>query len=208
MVKIAAVLDSTCLIGLERIGRLDVIPALLDPVCAPPAVETEFGSRPEWLGVEAPADSSMVAALRRLRDDGVHVNILLYTGSLCRETLVMALRHGPLGFVEKTADLSELREGFARVSAGKSYYTPMAEQLLRHAGSPAWFQFPLTKRETEVLRLLALGNTSKEVAATMGISPRTVENHRAHIMTKLGCHDITAMTRYAVRENIISADAV
>jgi len=49
MVKIPAVLDCACLIGLERIGRLDLLPALLDPVIAPPAVVPEFGSRPAWL---------------------------------------------------------------------------------------------------------------------------------------------------------------
>jgi predicted nucleic acid-binding protein len=70
MVKIPAVLDSTCLIGLERIGQMNVIPALLEPVCAPPVVETEFGSRPEWLQVEDPSDSSMVAALRLVVDEG------------------------------------------------------------------------------------------------------------------------------------------
>lgn len=46
MVKIAAVVDSACLIGLERIGRLDLLPALLDPIFAPPAVNREFGSQP------------------------------------------------------------------------------------------------------------------------------------------------------------------
>jgi hypothetical protein len=57
MVKIAAVVDSACLIGLERIGRLDLLPALLDPVFAPPAVNQEFGAAPKWLTVERPAAS-------------------------------------------------------------------------------------------------------------------------------------------------------
>ena len=55
MVKIAAVVDSACLIGLERIGRLD-LPALLDPIFAPPAVNREFGSQPAWMKVARPAD--------------------------------------------------------------------------------------------------------------------------------------------------------
>lgn len=70
MVKIAAVVDSACLIGLERIGRLDLLPALLDPVFAPPAVNQEFGTLPEWMTVRKPADVGMVAALRLVVDPG------------------------------------------------------------------------------------------------------------------------------------------
>lgn len=70
MVKIAAVLDSTCLIGLERIGRLDLLPGLLEPALAPPAVGEEFGPLPPWMLVQAPSDVGMVAALRLLVDAG------------------------------------------------------------------------------------------------------------------------------------------
>lgn len=70
MVKIPAVLDSACLIGFERIGQLALLPALLDPVMAPPAVVREFGSRPEWLMEVPVADRGMVAALGLVVDPG------------------------------------------------------------------------------------------------------------------------------------------
>lgn len=70
MVKVSAVLDCACLIGLERIGQLDLLPSLLHPVFAPPAVVSEFGSQPAWLQVAAPADTGMVVALRLLVDAG------------------------------------------------------------------------------------------------------------------------------------------
>ena len=70
MVKISAVLDSACLIGLERIGRLALLPALLDPAIVPPAVVLEFGSRPAWLTEELPKDRGMIAALRLIVDPG------------------------------------------------------------------------------------------------------------------------------------------
>ena len=70
MVKIPAVLDSACLIGFERIGRLDLLPALLEPAMAPPAVIREFGSRPEWLAEVEVADRGMVAALGLVVDPG------------------------------------------------------------------------------------------------------------------------------------------
>jgi len=70
MVKIAAVIDSACLIGLERIGSLDLLSSLIDPVMVPPAVESEFGPLPPWVVVQAPADEGMVAALRLVVDAG------------------------------------------------------------------------------------------------------------------------------------------
>lgn len=77
MVKIAAVIDSACLIGLERIGRLDLLPALIDPVMVPPAVEAEFGHLPLWMVVQAPVDVGMVAALRLVVDAGESEAIVL-----------------------------------------------------------------------------------------------------------------------------------
>lgn len=64
------VADSTCLIGLERIGCLDVLPALFEPILVPPEVQREFGIFLPWLKIETPADQALVAALRMLVDDG------------------------------------------------------------------------------------------------------------------------------------------
>jgi predicted nucleic acid-binding protein len=77
MVKIAAVVDSACLIGLERIGRLDLLPSLIDPIFAPPAVEREFGTLPSWATFERPVDVGMVAALQLLVDPGESEAIVL-----------------------------------------------------------------------------------------------------------------------------------
>jgi uncharacterized protein len=69
-VKEPVVVDSTCLIGLERIGRLDILPALFDPILIPPEVEREFGNSLPWLRTEAPVGGLSVAALRLLVDAG------------------------------------------------------------------------------------------------------------------------------------------
>jgi uncharacterized protein len=69
-VKEPVVTDSTCLIGLERIGHLDILPALFAPILIPPEVQREFGTLLPWLTVEIPADQALVAALRLLVDDG------------------------------------------------------------------------------------------------------------------------------------------
>jgi predicted nucleic acid-binding protein len=69
-VKETAVCDSTCLIALERIALLDLLPALLEPIWAPPAVAQEFGPVPAWLRLMAPTDRNLVSALSMTVDDG------------------------------------------------------------------------------------------------------------------------------------------
>ena len=66
----SVVTDSTCLIGLERIGHLDLLPALFETVIAPPGVHQEFGVALPWLQLEPPSDTILVAALKILVDDG------------------------------------------------------------------------------------------------------------------------------------------
>ena len=67
------VADSTCLIGLERIEHLDILPALFDPVLIPPAVQQEFGVSLSWLQVDFPADQGLVIALKMVVDEGTLV---------------------------------------------------------------------------------------------------------------------------------------
>ncbi len=74
------VTDSTSLIGLERIGRLDVLPALFKPILIPPAVQMEFGITLPWLQVEAPADPGLAVALKMLVDEGEAEAIALAYG--------------------------------------------------------------------------------------------------------------------------------
>jgi uncharacterized protein len=69
-VKEPIVTDSTCLIGLERIGQLDLLPALFEPILIPPEVQHEFGMPLPWLTVETPTDQALVTALKMLIDDG------------------------------------------------------------------------------------------------------------------------------------------
>jgi DNA-binding CsgD family transcriptional regulator len=61
----------------------------------------------------------------------------------------------------------------------------------------------LTPRETEVLHLLAQGHTNKQVAHQLGITPKTAETHRAHIIAKLDLHSISGLVRYAIRQHLI-----
>jgi len=81
--KEPAVTDSTCLIGLERTGHLDILPALFEPVLIPPEVDKEFGISLPWLTIKAPINEKLVAALKMLADDGEAEAIALTVEQKC-----------------------------------------------------------------------------------------------------------------------------
>ena len=120
-----------------------------------------------------------------------------------------ALRAGASGYVIKTASASELLSGIRAVSEGKSYLSPDIAQRLVGAfskpeeerGSPLQ---SLTHREREVLQLIAECLSSKEIAAQLGVSVRTVEAHRASLMDKLGIHKLSGLVRFAIREGLVA----
>ena len=85
--KEQAITDSTCLIGLERIGQLSILPELFSPLSAPPEVQREFGAALPWLSVKAPADATLVAALQMVVDDGEAEVIALAKEIGCRAIL-------------------------------------------------------------------------------------------------------------------------
>ncbi len=78
------VLDSTCLIGLERIGKLEILPELFEPILIPDEVFNEFGTAFSWLNVEAPANLALVSALKLLVDDGEAEAIALALEKNCK----------------------------------------------------------------------------------------------------------------------------
>jgi len=82
-VKEAVVSDSTCLIGLERIGELNILPALFDPIIIPPEVEREFGTKFSWLQTENLTSNLLVAALRLVMDAGEAEAIALASEKSC-----------------------------------------------------------------------------------------------------------------------------
>jgi DNA-binding NarL/FixJ family response regulator len=110
------------------------------------------------------------------------------------------LQAGADGYVVKSAAVSELVQAIRDVRGGRMYLSPaIARQAI--GGQPSAHLAP---REREVLRLLANGRHSAEIATELSISIGTVEAHRRNIMTKLGIHTIAELTKYAVREGLTS----
>jgi len=118
---------------------------------------------------------------------------------------------GALGFLEKQTSAEILTKAIREVAAGKPYFSPtiakrMADRQKRSRdrdGLAKPSSVRLTSREIEVLQLVAEGRANKQVAATLGISIKTVEKHRQHVMDKLNIHETAGLTRYAMAQGII-----
>ena len=120
-----------------------------------------------------------------------------------------ALQAGASGYVLKSAADQDLIEACRAVMRGELFMyagvtgTLVRDYLARMRRGERVPKAILTAREEEVLKLIAEGHTSKEIAAALVISPRTVERHRANILEKLGMRDRTELTRYAIRAGLI-----
>lgn len=119
--------------------------------------------------------------------------------------ILEALHAGIRGYVLKSSAANDLLRAIREIVAGNVYLSPrisgaVVKAFLSGTKSPAE---KLTTRERQILQLLAEGRTNKEVAADVGISPKTVESHRAKIMKKLGIHDTAGLVRYAIRRGLI-----
>ena len=152
-----------------------------------------------------------VDVLRRVVGKLPAMRVLVFSGyespSLVREML----EAGAHGFVEKTAGLLEFKRGLETVSRGGTYFGPSVASLLRAvvtnpSSAPAGEM--LTVREREILQLVAESHTTKEIAAKLAISAKTVDNHRTNLMRKLNLHDVAGLTRYALEQGIVSAGAI
>jgi DNA-binding NarL/FixJ family response regulator len=148
-------------------------------------------------------------ALIRLRKECPDIRVIMLSMCAGDEYFQMALDAGASGYVLKDADRSELELALKTVARGETYLTPAVAQyavqsyrnrMIRKDGPLA----TLTSRQREILQLMAEGNTSKEIAARLALSIRTVESHRADIMERLGVHDMPGLVLIALRAGLIS----
>jgi DNA-binding NarL/FixJ family response regulator len=154
-------------------------------------------SMPNLRGIEATCE------LKKIFPD---VKVLVLSMYKDRELLYQAISSGADGYVLKEDSDKELYSAIKKVRQGKIYISPRLTEGLtndltqtrRGIFKPAFE--PLTKREMEVLRLIAQGKSSKEIANLLFISIRTAQNHRFKIMNKLGIKKTTDLIRYAIHQ--------
>jgi DNA-binding NarL/FixJ family response regulator len=141
-----------------------------------------------------------------------HTQIIILSMHGDDEYVLEALRNGANGYVLKDAGASELVLAVRAVSGGERFLSPvLAERAIdayvRQTDETTLDRYEtLTDREREVLHLAAEGLTNVEMAARLSLSPRTVENHRANMMRKLGVNNQTEMVRYAIKKGIVSLE--
>jgi DNA-binding NarL/FixJ family response regulator len=113
-----------------------------------------------------------------------------------------AVASGACGYLMKDAPPFELEQAIRSVMATGSYFSPAIAQRLLQPSEPT-VDDELTQRQVEILKLIAQGRASKEIAYELGLSPKTVDVHRARIMERLRLNDIASLTLYAVRKGLI-----
>jgi DNA-binding NarL/FixJ family response regulator len=146
--------------------------------------------------------------VRRLAEHRPDLRVLVLSGHDNEEFFFEAIRAGASGFVLKSAAERDLVAACRAVLRGEAFVYPDAvgalardylEQVRRGESGPG----ELTPRETEVVKLIAEGHTSREIAAVLSISEHTVERHRANVLDKLRLRDRVALTLYAVRRGLV-----
>jgi DNA-binding NarL/FixJ family response regulator len=125
--------------------------------------------------------------------------------------VAQALRSGVHGYLLKDAAVTELAVALRAILRGDSYLSPaisrpVVEAFLRGPGRPASPLTLLTARQREILQLVAEGRSTKEIAADLGLSVKTVETHRAQLMERLDIRDLPGLVRLAIREGLVSPD--
>jgi DNA-binding NarL/FixJ family response regulator len=145
--------------------------------------------------------------LGRLKLDHPDLPIVLYSAYDNPTYIARAVALGAAGYVLKSAPRERLIEALNIAISGESAWT--REELRRVTGALATprlsqdIEVPLTQRESEVLRQMALGLTNKEIAKMLGISYETVKEHVQHILRKVGVTDRTQAAVWAVRKNLV-----
>jgi len=149
-------------------------------------------------------------AARRITKKNPKTKVLILTQHDNKEYVLSVIKAGAAGYVPKRALGSELVSAIRAVRQGDSFLYPSAataliEDYLRQAEVEDPYDH-LTPREREILKLIADGHTSQEIANMLFLSPKTVLGHRAKIMEKLDLHNRTELIKFAVRRGFVSMD--
>jgi len=146
-----------------------------------------------------------VEALRTLKSEGITARFVVLTVHVDATLAAEALRAGAMGYVVKQAAGEELEQALRLALAGRTYLSPLlSDEAVRQLadGTPSPGD-ALTRRQREVLRLLAEGRRVKEIAAQLGLSVRTVETHKYEVMHQLELDSTVDLVKFAIRRGIV-----
>jgi DNA-binding NarL/FixJ family response regulator len=147
-----------------------------------------------------------ITAIALIRHDFPETEIIALTSVLEDESVIKAMRAGAIGYLLKDTRAEELRRAIKAAAAGQVQLSPQAAaRLVREVRAPESPE-KLTGRETDVLRLLALGRANKEIALELNIGEKTVKTHVSSILQKLGVPSRTQAALHAVRIGLVSIE--
>jgi DNA-binding NarL/FixJ family response regulator len=152
-------------------------------------------------------------ATRQVLADNPAAKVIVLSAHSDDENIERMNAAGVVGFLEKQTSAEVLTKAIREVADGKTFFSPAIAKRMRDAqarpldrdGMAKANGNRLTHRESEVLQLVAEGSANKQVASALGISIKTVEKHRQHLMDKLNIHDTAGLTRYAIAAGVIES---
>jgi two-component system response regulator NreC len=156
-----------------------------------------------------------IEATRQIRKRVSRTRVLMLTAYVEDDQILEALRAGASGYIVKRSDVSELLLAVHAIYRGNSYFSSSISEDMtaqdylwkaKNQASRGSYDL-LTGREREVLQLIAEGHSNQTIANELYISVKTVEAHKAHIMSKLNAKNRTDLIRYAIRKGIVNLDS-
>lgn len=146
-------------------------------------------------------------AAARLRERLPETKVVILSMHTSEEYVLLALRAGASAYLIKDSATSELELALNSVMRGETYLSPaisrqVVDGYVQRVGSGIGAD-PLTPRQRDVLKRIAEGRSTKEIAFDLNLSVKTVETHRAQIMERLGIRDVAGLVRYAIRSGLV-----
>ncbi|MGH8708691.1 MAG: response regulator [Burkholderiales bacterium] len=190
---------------LQDIADIEVVAEASDGAEALAAAEHE---RPDVVLMDiAMKGMNGLEAAAQLRERQPGVKIIILSMHTSEEYVLLALRAGAAAYLIKDSATSELELALKCVMRGDTYLSPaisrqVVDGYVQRVGAGA-SPDPLTPRQRDVLKRIAEGRSTKEIAFDLNLSVKTVETHRAQIMDRLGIRDVAGLVRYAMRTGLV-----
>lgn len=154
-----------------------------------------------------------VDATKAIRQAVPEAHVLILSMYSTEEHVRPAIRAGAEGYLLKGSGLSDLVAAIKAVSTGNAFFSPQVAKIVlddsrraAQGGVPDRAGSELTPRERQILKLVAEGRSSPEIAKDLNLSVKTVEGHRGRIMAKLDTKNVAGLVRHAIRLGLVSAD--